>query len=180
MPSIADVAGQELIWVQPAALRREHELRAGDQVVGTLSFQRGSLADAETDGHHWTFKRSGFWHPRVTAREAGADQDVGVFRPHWGGGGVLESPDGHEIRLTTANFWQSEWVWLAKDHALINFRGRHGLIKANGTVQIEPMAATLPQMPMLVLLGWYLILLYADDAASAGGVAAASIAATSP
>jgi hypothetical protein len=43
--SVSEVADQELLWIQPAARRREHELRAGDDVVATLRFQRGSLAD---------------------------------------------------------------------------------------------------------------------------------------
>jgi len=55
-------------------------LRAGDDLVATLRFQRGSLADAEAEGHHWTFKRQGFWQPRVTVRLAGSDADVAVFR----------------------------------------------------------------------------------------------------
>jgi hypothetical protein len=36
------MAGQELLWTQPAAFQRQHELRAGDDVVGTLRFQRVS------------------------------------------------------------------------------------------------------------------------------------------
>ena len=57
MRAISEVASQELAWMQPAARKREHELRAGDELVGTLRFQRGTLADAESDAHHWTFKR---------------------------------------------------------------------------------------------------------------------------
>jgi hypothetical protein len=172
---ISELAGEELLWVQPAARRREHELRAGDDVVATLRFQRGSLADAEAEGHHWTFKRQGFWQPRVTVRVSGSDADVAVFRPRWAGGGTLEFADGHSVDLRSANFWQSEWVWQEKDQPLILFKGRHGLIKAKGAVEIQPAGAARPDAPLLVLLGWYLILLHADDAsASAAAVAATS------
>jgi hypothetical protein len=168
-------AGAELLWVQPAARKREHELHAGDDLAGTLRFQRGSLADAEVEGHHWTFKRQGFWHPRVTVRSQGSDQDLAVFRPHWSGGGNLEFPDGRQLRFAATNFWQSRWVWQAGDQPLIAFEGRHGLIKAHGAVQVLPDAARLPDAPLLVLLGWYLILLYAEDtaAASSGATVAA-------
>jgi hypothetical protein len=171
---ISETVGEELLWVQPAARRREHELRAGDEVVATLRFQRGSLADAEAEGYHWTFKRQGFWQPRVTVRVPGSDADVAVFRPHWAGGGTLEMADGRTTRLSSANFWQSEWTWQDKDQPLILFKGRHGIVKARGAVEIQPGSARLPDTPLLVLLGWYLILLHADDANAAAAVAATS------
>jgi hypothetical protein len=171
---ISETAGEELVWVQPAAGRREHELRSGDDVIATLRFQRGSLADAEAEGHHWTFKRQGFWQPRVTVRVAGSDADLAVFRPHWAGGGTLEFADGRPINFRSANFWHSEWVWQEKDQPLILFKGRHGLVKAKGAVEIQPAAAGRPDVALLVLLGWYLILLHADDAASSGALVAAT------
>lgn len=175
MRPISEMTDQELLWIQPAARRREHELRAGDEVVATLRFQRGSLADAEAQGHHWTFKRQGFWQPRVTVRVAGSDADVAIFRPHWAGGGTLELADGRTARLASANFWQSEWIWQEKDHPLIRFKGRHGIVKAKGAVEIQPDAATLPDVPLMTLLGWYLILLHAEDAAAASSGATVAV-----
>jgi hypothetical protein len=172
---ISEIVGEELLWVQPAARHREHELHAGDDVVATLRFQRGSLADAEAEGHHWTFKRQGFWQPHVTVRVPGSDADIAIFRPHWAGGGTLEFGDGRTTRLSSANFWHSEWVWQEKDQPLILFKGRHGIVKARGAVEIQPGAASRPDAPLLVLLGWYLILLHAEDA----NTAALAVAATS-
>ena len=177
MRPISEISGQELLWIQPAALKRQHELRAGDDVVATLTFQRGSLADGEAAGGHWTFKRQGFWQPRVTVRTAGSDVDLAVFHPRWVGGGTLEFPDGRAARLSSANFWQSEWVWQENEKPLIRFTGRHGFIKANGAVEIQPDAAALADLAMLVLLGWYLILLHAEDSAAASS--AASVVAVS-
>jgi hypothetical protein len=165
--SLSDVAGQELLWIQPAARKREHELRAGEEVVATLRFQRGTLADAEADGQHWTLKRQGFWHPRVSVRVAGSDSDIAMFHPHWTGGGTVELAGSNPLRLASANFWQSEWVWLDEDQPLVRSKGRHGLVKANGAVDIPAEAARRPDLALLVLLGWYLILLHADDAAAA-------------
>ena len=122
MRPIAQLGGEEPLWIQPAVRKREHELRAGDDLVATLRFQRGSLADAEAEGHHWTFKRQGFWRPRVTVRIPGSEVDVAVFQPHWTGGGVLEFADGRAVRLRSANFRQSEWVWEDKDQPLCGSR----------------------------------------------------------
>ena len=177
MRPIAETAGEELLWIQPAARRRDHELHAGDDVVATLRFQRGSLADAEAEGEHWTFKRQGFWQPRVTVRAPGSDADLAVFRPRWAGGGTLEFADGRTAQLRSANFWQSEWVWQEKDQPLVLFKGRHGFVKARGAVEIQTGAVAREDTPLLLLLGWYLILLHADDTAAAS--AGATVAATS-
>ncbi|HEX9095787.1 MAG TPA: hypothetical protein VF990_06735 [Candidatus Dormibacteraeota bacterium] len=178
MRSISEVAAEDLLWLQPAARKRDHELRAGDDVVATLHFQRGSLADAEAAGAHWTFKRQGFWHPRVTVRTAGSDADLAVFHPRWVGGGALEFPDGRTVRLSSANFWQSEWLWQENEKPLIRFKGRHGLIKARGAVEVSPEGAALPDLPMLILLGWYLILLHAEDSAAASSASTVAVIST--
>ena len=178
MRPYSEVSDQELLWIQLAARQREHELRAGDDVIATLRFQRGSLADAEAEGHHWTFKRQGFWQPRVTVRVPGSDADVAVFHPHWAGGGTLELTEGRTVRFSSANFWQSEWVWQERDQPLIRFKGRHGIVKAKGAVEIQPAAAELPEVPLLILLGWYLILLHAEDTAAASAGATVVVTTT--
>jgi len=167
MRPISEVADQELLWVQPAALKRAHELRAGDQVVATLAFQRGSLADAVAADNHWTFKREGFWHPRVTVRIAGADTDVATFRPRWMGGGTLELPGGKTIDLSPANLWQTQWAWKEGDSTPVIFKSRHGLMKSGAEVDVAKDGMNRPDLPLLVLLGYYLILLYAQDVAAA-------------
>jgi len=146
---IAEVADQELLWIQPAARKREHELRAGDDLVATLRFQRGTLADAEAD--------------------------IAAFYPRWTGGGSLEVADGNALKLASANFWQSEWVRLDKDQPVVRFKGRHGIVKAKGAVEVQAGAGERPDLPLLILLGWYLILLHADDAAAATSASSVAV-----
>jgi hypothetical protein len=171
MRPLADFAQQELLWVQPAAMKREHELRAGDEVVANLRFERGSLASAVAAEGEWTFKRQGFWQPRVTARAAGSPSDIALFRPHWAGGGRLELADGTALQLSSANFWQSQWVWQQQDRVLLRYKGRHGLIKAGGALELAPEAAHRPDIALLALLGWYLILLHAEDSTASTAAA---------
>jgi hypothetical protein len=176
MRSIAEVAGSELLWVQPSMMHQAFELRAGDEVVATLAFQRSSLATAQTAEQSWTFKREGFWHPHVTARVADSDQNLAVFRPHWMGGGTLDLGDAGQLRFGAANFWHTQWDWqTSQGKSLVHFKSQHGFLKSGAQVEIEPDEATNPDLPLLVVLGWYLLVLFARDAAaasSAGGVAA--------
>src|SRR4030081_2596842 len=62
---VAATAGEELLGIQPAVVRREHELHAGDNVVATLRFQRGSLADAKAEASPGPSSGRGFWGRRV-------------------------------------------------------------------------------------------------------------------
>jgi hypothetical protein len=174
MRSIRDVAGGELAWVQPARTKQAFELHSGDEVVGTLVWARMSLATGETADGSWTFKREGFWHPRVTVRVAASEDNVALFSPNWGGGGTLDLVGRQQLRFGSANFWRSQWDWLdAAGKPLVHFKSRQGLLKLEGQVEIAADAATSPDVPLLVVLGWYLLVLFARDAAasSAGTVA---------
>src|SRR5919108_702043 len=109
MRKISELIDQQLKWLQPSALKMHYELRAGDELVGTLHFRSalGSFATAESADGCWTFKRVGFWQTRVTVRPCGADTNIATFNNNtWKGGGTLELPDGRKF-LATTNFWQT-------------------------------------------------------------------------
>jgi hypothetical protein len=54
----------------------------------------------------------------------------------------------------------------------VHFKSHAGLLKTEGLVDVETGAVTYPELPLLVVLGWYLLILFARDAAIAGGTAA--------
>ena len=179
MRSIAGFAGQELAWVQPARLKQAFELRSSDDVVATLRFERSSLAIGESGEQRWTFKREGFWHPQITVRVPGSEDNVAVFKPSWVGG-TLELSGGRTLRFGAANFWHSQWDWsdVASQSPLVHFKGRQGILKTEGQVDIEASAVTYPELPLLVVLGWYLLILFARDSDAAAGASAAAGAAS--
>lgn len=177
MKTIKEVALGELVWVQPARLKQEFDLKADDEVVGTLHWNRASLATAETAGQSWTFKREGFWHPRITVRLPGSDDNIATFQPGWAGGGTLDLAWGPQVRFAAANFWHSQWDWIhAQGQPLVHFKSHHGLLKVEGQVEIEPGGIELPDLPLLVVLGWYLLVLFARDAAASSAATTAVIA----
>ena len=180
MRTIAGFADQELVWVQPARLKQAFELRASDDVVATLQFERASLATAESGEQRWTFKRQGFWHPQVTIRLPDSEDNLAVFKPAWMGGGILDLSGGRSLRFGAANFWHSQWDWsdVASQSPLVHFKSRQGLLKTEGQVDIEATAITYPELPLLVVLGWYLLILFARDSAAAAGASAAAASAS--
>jgi len=173
MRPIVDAAGQELVWHRDGLLKREFTLHAGDEPVATLQWQKafGSLVLYATADGSRTFKRGGFWHPHVTVRTEGSDADIATFEAHMGGGGTLVTQNSTRLDWKPANFWHSQWTW--QDPAgtpLIHYRGREGL-KLEGHVTIEPAAAARPDLSLLVGLGWYLLVLLAQDRNASVGAA---------
>jgi hypothetical protein len=158
-----------LVWTQPKVRVRTYELRISNALIGHLRFEKrsGSLASAEVVSQRWTFKRVGFLAPRVTVRSPNLEADLAVFRPHWGSGGTLQFADGHQTRWQCTNFWGSQWAFVGSDnHIVVRFSHHEGFFKASAQLEFEPSSAALPELPLFAALGWYLMILAANDAAA--------------
>lgn len=152
----------------------QYELRAGGELAATLRFRSsfGSFATGESADGCWTFKRVGFWQTKATVRLCGADADIAVFKNNtWSGGGTLELSDGRKFPATTS-FWQTKFGFETElGERLIEFK-RGGLVHLSATVEIEPSAVRMPELPWMVMLGWYLTVMMHMDASVAGATAA--------
>ena len=175
MKKITDVADHELIWAQPSFAKTKYELRAGDEVVATIQFQRATLARADAEGEAWTFKREGFWRQRVTVRREGSDDNIAIFRPYAFGGGELLASSGSTFELSSAHFFHPEWTWKQGERPLMQFKGGPRMSGRSGVVALLPEALHLPELPLLTVLGWYLILLIAKDVAVVAATTAARV-----
>ncbi len=169
MKKISELAGRQLTWVQPSALKMHYELRAGDDLIGTLRFRSsfGSFATGESGDGCWTFKRVGFWQTRATVRACGIDADIAVFKNNtWSGGGTLELHDGRQL-LATSNFWQTQIEFQnTAGEALVRFK-RGGIIHLSAAVEIQHAVSGMPELPWMVMLGCYLIVMMERDGAAA-------------
>ena len=176
MAKMIDLIGYGLKWVQPNAFKMEYELRTEDTVVATLNFRSsfGSFATALSAEGSWTFKRVGFWQPRVTVRASGSETDLANFKNNtWSGGGTLEFPDGREYPAST-NFWATQYEFKEKTgESLISYKKISGLLHMSSGVEIHPLARNVPELSWMVPFGWYLtVMMYMDSAASAAATSA--------
>ena len=176
MESLTKALGTLLYWVQPKAFARWFELRTDDQQFATLGWETscGSLARGSTADGDWTFKRVGFLNPRVTVREAGSEVNLATFWPRWLGDGTLEFAYGVSFRWQSTNFWGTDWIFSAADGTPLlalkeGSRDRKiaNLFKTESLVEIHAEARRLTELPLLVLTGWYLMILRQEDAAAA-------------
>ena len=104
----------------------------------------------------------------MTVRAVGTDSEVATYHAGWTGHGVLELGQGRRFQWAAADFWRSQWAWQGADGStLVRFR--------SARVEVDPAAVTLPELALLVSLGWYLLVLLAresDEAAVIGAIAA--------
>jgi hypothetical protein len=167
---------QELEWRLQSACQRQFELAAGSEPIATLRFQSrlGSLALGECGGNEWTFKRTGFFAPKITVRAAGSDVDLAVFAFDMmgGGRGSVSFGGGRRFLLRQTNFWATQWVFESEDRtAAVSLSAHMNPFKTSGTLQVAPTAAAWPETPVLLLLIWYVRTLTSEDGATAALVA---------
>ena len=171
MQSIRNAQGYTLIWQQQQPHQREYELRSGASVFATLRWLKafGTLAQADTSEGQWTFKRAGFWRTQVTVRPVGATDDQIHFEPTRVGSGTINLPQSRQLRWSTTGGDHTQWAWHALTGLpLLRFDAADGSTRT-GQVTIEPDAFTLPDLALLVPLGWYLTILLIDDSTSSAG-----------
>ena len=173
MERLRQHVGPELVWKRVRSEKRACGLYAGDAPLGLLRREKafGTLARAEAAEGAWTFKRVGCFHPRITVREAGAETEVAVLTVGLCGGGQLTTAGGGSYRWVARGFWRPRWLFLdAAGAPLAEFRGGGW----RGRVTLAAAARRLPELSLLVLLGWYCIQLAEEDAM----VMAATVVAT--
>jgi len=174
--------GDTFEWRQPEPRARQYELLRQGEVFGTLEFRNafGSLAWSTDPVQRWTFKRVGFFSPHVTVRMPDSESDYAVFEPRLLGGGALHTPDGRPITWEPLNFWRTQWRFADKSgNSILHYQqGSEDfklkeIFKLQAEMVVETSRITNLEFSMLANLGFYLMALYAEDAAVAATAAAA-------
>jgi hypothetical protein len=169
MRKMDELRGVELKWVQPKAFKQEYELQAGGEIAATLRFRGSfrSFATAQAADGVWTFKRAGFSRTRVLIRIVGSKTDLAVFKYNmWKRGGTLEIPGGRRYRADS-NFWMTRYAFHDESSEdLVRYGRIGGVLHRSSIVEIDPAAVKRPELPWLVILGWYLVVMMHRDAAS--------------
>ena len=167
--SIRDLAGDTVVWRQPSQLRQEYEMVVGEEVVATLRWRKnvGTNAVARSPDGTWSFKAAGFLNPRVTIRLPNSDYDFAVFRPRNTGEGVLEAMADQRYTWRCVNFWQNTWAFFdTEGDRLLTIKPDSAGPKLGAQLAIELKASAHQEIGYLVVLGWYLMVLMAEDAAA--------------
>ena len=187
MQTLYDVDGSaELRWIKPRRSRRQFELHAGEAVVATLTWTRGASASAsgQLAGEQYRFGRQGWFRQRIVVHRSPAadapdptiasDAPLATFAHR----SALAFADGRTFLWQKPKRWTNERVWVDSTGAVL---ARFAPSKGQTTVTLasEPRAARPPELPLLLLLGQYLLVLAAQDAEAASTAAVVAVIAGS-
>jgi hypothetical protein len=162
----------KLEWRQLKGMQRDSELKADDRALGTMTFRSmfGTLATAKIGDDCFTFKRVGFFQQRVEVRECDSADPVAEFlNATWKGGGTLLMRSGKTFRATS-NLWNTKWE-VQDDQGRVLLRFDYGgVFKLSAKVKVMAPARQLAELPLLIALSWYLVVMLAADAAASAAV----------
>jgi hypothetical protein len=175
--SFKDFRGSELSWDQPRTLERHYELVSGQSVFATLTWVKvfGSLAEAQTADGSYTLKRGGFMRPHVTIRNAAMDSDIAVLKIGMLRHGTIEFGNGKRISLLSKRIWGFEWEFVDDNGlTLCSIRMRAKTMKYSADVKLFELVRKDHDLMVMLVLGWYAMVLMSEEAAVVGSAAASS------
>ena len=165
-----------LQWSRPSIWKRQYELREHGAVVARIEWPSwvGCQAVAQTRSGELALERTGFLRQVITVRRAGSELPLATMRPRFGGSGTIEIAGGRRYHWGKPSFWRTLRV-LLDDSGRPLVHVQPSWLGGCADVTIAPGAESLDDLPLLLVFGWYLTVLYNEDAA---GAAAATSAAT--
>jgi hypothetical protein len=151
---------EPLIWHQPKRFKRFFTLEAGDARYGTLYWEKpwGFTARASTTDGQWEFDHKGFLQSRIPVRDGGSKAEVGLFLTRrYGGLLTLSEKESYLWKLNGMLRAESTWVTM-QGIPLLRCTPRHWST-TKASLVLAPEALTLPDLPLLVVLDWYIRLM---------------------
>lgn len=169
LTSFASVDRSTLRWLRTGETPLEFTLSAGDSPVTQLRWINpgGSLATAETVSGAWTLKRGGFLSPHITVRQSGAGENLARLTVHLSHH-AIELANGVTYRFHRAGVLVPAWkVTTDAGREILHIEPvRDGRKLVGGAALAAPAAVDLPDLLLLVVVGWYFIVLtwFEDEA----------------
>lgn len=162
-----------MTWRQPRPLVPEFELRRGAHLFAELTFTSGWTVQAEARAfdREWRLEQKGMWRRTVTMTDRRTGREVLELRlPVWRKA-TLNTPRG---RSFTAKAGLTHYRIEDEDGIiLVRFPLKLRVFRFEADVELTERAADLPDLPDLVVAGWFLAILTSRQAAAASAGAGA-------
>ena len=154
----------DFIWRRPGLFRRELILEAGSEQLARLTWDKWYSFDATADSAdgRWLMRRrrSISLGRGCIVEEVKTGTEVATFRRNWRGTGEVRFASGVQYAWKSEGFWRTTHFWLdASGTRLVVMRPLLGFGGRTYEMRVEPAARTLAELPVLVLLGGYVMAL---------------------
>ncbi len=155
-----------LRWERNGTFSRDYSLRGGRDVAA-LRFPKLISAQAEGSigGRSYILTRKGILRPVVTVLQSPFDQEIATMRLRMGGG-QLELIDGRRFTLVREGTFKNSWSFRDERGAeMVSFNVPAFKLRV-GEVKVSPAVERDKQLPLLLLIGWYVIVQILDQGVS--------------
>ncbi len=183
MPSghyLPEPVGKVMIWSQPNAMIRYHEFRIDGALYAKLKWNKmyGSLATSESRAGRFTFKRAGFLRPSITVRREDSDLNIAVMRFQGPAivsslasvKGTVDFETGGSLTFKKVGVRNPRWAFYTRSETpIIEFRKIRS-VKPRVEVVIMDDHRRIANLDILLILGWYAIVLDYEEREGALGV----------
>ena len=151
--------------------RWEYELRSNGDIIGMLHFKENQInkAVAESAEGSWSFRKKWFPFDKVLLYQGHTDTEIAVLRTKLAADkSSLEFPDGHLFYWKPTNVWRNKCTFTdAFGENLLHFDRNSSPISALaapkghsiGKVEITRFGYYMYELPLLLLLGCYLMII---------------------
>ncbi|MEJ2217160.1 MAG: hypothetical protein P8099_11150 [Gemmatimonadota bacterium] len=160
---LREVAGRELRWAPASRFGRALVLRAGSDVVAHLRWH-GLLvrrAEASCADGSWVFRQNKWFPPRrFGAEDAATGESIGVLTVGLVGTGELLLPDGDHLHWKWSGVFPRWWQFADDRGAPLVRMRRTGFppFARHGLVEVAAAAFARPELPLLITLGWFVVI----------------------
>ena len=160
MKTLSQYKNDALRLEQPSVWNRIYHLRAGDDIICTMTqphFFRTEVV-IEGFGQTWEMDRPRFWRSTLEIKKQGQHLPFATFVcGKWGKGGTFAMPNGEKIE-----FVQNPWKSVNELHSpqkvhLVSLK-RTAWWKSSLNVMIEHGSELLDRNPWIVMVAYHLIL----------------------
>ncbi len=177
MKAFSNISSPNLQWQKGP--KNSFYLLDGEEIIATLKLKGSysTTAVAETATGSWTFARKGFFTPRIVVKQQGNENEYALIKP------VYRREKTVYINGQPTYFWKYDKAH-QKFMAFTDANGQYllwcklhaGVFKFEGKLEINPEAIFVRELPLLVVLAWYLVVLKNNDD-EVGAIAAISASA---
>lgn len=168
MRSIYVVDPGNLIWKQKRFGVHDFELRSGTDLTGVMYWTKwfSDLAVGETAEGTWELDRLGFFRDRVVVSEQKTGVEIAVFEKGWLGEGTLFLRGRRSMEWFRTKAFCNHWALSNEDDEII-LEIREGMrwFKHEADVVLHTSAERESDLPLLILIGWYLVFMSIQDSA---------------
>ena len=168
MRRMSAVIDHNTTWTQLAGFKSEYELRFGDDLVATMKFPKmlSSAALFQCEEGIWTIERVGFFDRKTVVRQVNSDKEIANYsRRRWNRGGIIELSEGRTLALRPDPWSRTMEVYKEEGNPIVTLKGR-GIFKYNVDLSMSRSALHWPELPLLVALAFYQMIMARRDAAA--------------